>query len=429
MIDSRRVVQTALLLITVATAVVSAQPTFQALLADLHSPKDGTRLKAVRGLVRAGYPDAPSAIAPLIADRSNSVQLATIDALLELALAPVPAASRATPFKSVDGSVAWSVFEGGPLAVLPRTWPPQLPANLSAALRDDDARVRAAAAGALAIIASGAGSGFSIESRNALVTDIVYALRQKDVYTRESVARAAGAIFTAVGSAPAPVAIGDALIAALNDNEASVRVAASEALGFVRESRSEQALRDRFAFYGKGPEAESALHALARIAGPANARIFREALASHDVPYRVMAVEGLGRSHDREAVQRINALLQNEQEPSVLVATAFAFYVLGERANLERIVRALVDPALARQARAYVTELGAASAPELVPWLRHEDPAIRRVVAEVLGLSGHAASEAALQPVARADSDPAVAEAARRAILRLRALPRGVRTR
>jgi HEAT repeat protein len=206
-------------------------------------------------------------------------------------------------------------------------------------------------------------------------------------------------------------------------------VAASEALGFVRESRSEQALRDRFAFYGKGPEAESALHALARIAGPANARSFREALASQAVPYRVIAVEGLGRSHDREAVQLINALLHNEQEPSVLVATAFAFYVLGERANLERIVRALVDPALARQARAYVTELGAASAPELVPWLRHEDPAIRRAVAEVLGLSGHAASEAALQPVARADSDPAVAEAARRAILRLRALPRGVRTR
>ncbi len=429
MIDSRRVVQTALLLVGVATAVVSAQPAFQDLLDDLHSPKDGTRQKAVRAMVHAGYPEAPSVISPLIADRSNSVQLAAIDALLELALAPVPATSRATPFKPVNGSIAWRVFEGGPLAVLPHTWPPQLTTNLSAALRDDDARVRAAAAGALAVIASGAGSGFSIESRNALVTDIVYALRQNDAYTRQSAARAAGVIFTAVGDAPAPAAMGDALIAALNDDEASVRVAASEALGFVREARSEQALRDRFAFYARGPEAESALHALARIAGPSNARIFREALASHEVPYRVIAVEGLGRSRDRAAVQLIGALVQTEREPSVLVATAFAFYVLGERANLERIVSALVEPELARQARAYVTELGATAAPELVPWLRHENPAIRMAVAEVLGLSGHAASEAALQPVARGDSDPAVAEAARRAILRLRALPKGVRTR
>jgi HEAT repeat protein len=219
------------------------------------------------------------------------------------------------------------------------------------------------------------------------------------------------------------------LIAALNDVEPPVRAAAAEALGWVRERRAEQALRDRFAFYGTGVEAETALHALARMAGPASARVFRQALASRDASYRVMAVEGLGRLRERAVAQPLTALIATEREPSVLLAAAFAFYLLGERANLERLVGALVQPDLARQARAYLTELGPDVAPDLHPWLRDREPAVRRAVVEVLGLSGHGPSEAALHPIARGDSDATVAEAARQATLRLRALPHGARTR
>jgi hypothetical protein len=68
-------------------------------------------------------------------------------------------------------------------------------------------------------------------------------------------------------------------------------------------------------------------------------------------------------------------------------------------------------------------------APDLHPWLRDREPAVRRAVVEVLGLSGHGPSEAALHPIARGDSDATVAEAARQATLRLRALPHGARTR
>jgi hypothetical protein len=143
----------------------------------------------------------------------------------------------------------------------------------------------------------------------------------------------------------------------------------------------------------------------------------------------VIAAEGLGRLRDRPAQATLSRLVAREREPSVLLADAFAFYLLGEHANLGQLVEGLVHPDLTRQARAYLTELGAEAAPELQPWLRHDQPAIRRAVAEVLGLSGHAASEAALQPVARGDVNRAVAEAAREAMLRLRALPQGVRTR
>jgi HEAT repeat protein len=419
----------AALLVSLVAGPSAAQPAFQQLLEDLQSPREGTRAKAVRALTTSGYPDVASTLMPLLGDSANEVQLEVIDGLVSLAIAPAPAPNLAVPLKPVRGSITWSLFEAGPLAVLPRTWPPQLTTRLASTLRDEDSRVRLAAAGALAVIASPLMPPFSPDSRNALVIDIVYSLRNPDVSTREAVARAAGAIFTAPAVADVPVAIGDALIAALNDTEPTVRAAASEALGWVRDARGEQALRDRFAFYGTGSDAETALHALARMAGRASTDIFRQALGSRQRSFRVMAVEGLGRLRDRAAVPSVTALIRSEREPSVLLAAAFASYLLGERGNLERLVGGLVQPDLARQARAYLTELGADAAPGLHAWLRQNDPVTRRAVVEVLGLSGHAASEPVLQEVARSDGNPAVAETARQAVLRLRALPQGARTR
>jgi HEAT repeat protein len=427
MTDGSRVWVTTVLLLVAVSA--DAQPAFQELLYDLQSPREATRVKAARAIALSGYPDAASALVPLLADRADAVQLEAIDALVGIALASAPGTNAANTFKRVRGSIAWSVFEAGPLAVLPRTWPPELLTSLAAALRDEDEAVRSAAAGALAVIGSPAVSAPAAETLKALSVDVIYALRSRDVHTREAVARAAGAIFTPPAGAAVPVAIGDALIAALNDAESPVRAAAADALGWVREVRAEQALRDRFAFFREGPEAESALHALARMASPASAGVFRRALTSREAGYRLIGAEALGRLRDRTVLPVLSAMAERERERSVLVATAFAFYLLGEHSNLQRLAEALLVPDVARQARAYLTELGATSAPELHSWLQQNDPALRKAVVEVLGLSGHAASEAALQQVARGDSDRAVAEAARQALLRLRALPQGARTR
>jgi HEAT repeat protein len=110
----------------------------------------------------------------------------------------------------------------------------------------------------------------------------------------------------------------------------------------------------------------------------------------------------------------------------VRLAGAFARHRLDQARNLEPIVAALARPDTARQAQAYLTELGAAVAPSLQAWLRHDTPALRQAVAEVIGLSGDAGSEEALRAATR-DADPAVAEAARQALTRIRALPGGVR--
>jgi HEAT repeat protein len=255
-------------------------------------------------------------------------------------------------------------------------------------------------------------------------------MHHPDTATRESVARAAGAMFVPPRGATVPVAIGDALIAALNDSDGTVRVEATQALGWVREARAEQALKDRLAFYKKGPEALAALHALARIAGRTSAEVLRQALPSREAPWRVAAFEGLGRIRDRAALPAMTAQARGDRDETVRLAGAFAFYLLGEPGNLDQLVRALGSPALGRQARAYLTELGPEVAPDLHRWLQEPgDAPVRRAVAEVLGLSGHAASEPILQAVARSDADPSVAEAARQAALRLHALPDGVRTR
>jgi HEAT repeat protein len=428
MTDTRRLSAAALMVVT-ACGVAFAQAGFHELLADLQSSREATRVKAVRALSTSGYPDVSSALLPLLADPANTVQLEVIDALLGIALAPAPARDLAVPLKREHGSIAWSVFEAGPLAVLPRAWPGQLTNQLGSALRDDDWRVRVAAAGALAVLASPWSGALPSDAQGQLAADLTATLASRDAATREAAARAAGTIFAGATDPPLRTALANALIEALNDSESTVRVAATEALGWLADERAAHALRERYTFYGRGPEAEAALHALTRLAKPADARIFREALSSRDVAQRVIGAEGLARLRDPTAVSILTARMQAERENSVLLAITFAFRQLGGHENLERLVTALTRPGLARQARAYLTELGAEVAPELEAFLRNDDPPIRRVAVEVLGLSGHPASEAALQPVARSDSDPAVAEAARQAVIRLRALPGGVRTR
>lgn len=413
-------------LLLAAAAPLAAQSPVDHMLSDLRSSRPGTRITAVRELLRSGYPDMLAAIAPLTLDASNDVQLEVVDALLTACLAPAPNPRQALVFKAENGSIAPAVFEAAPLAVLPRPLPPEVLTNLSAATRDDDARVRTAAAFALGVIASPAMGARSADTDRLLTTDMVYGLRHPDPATREALLRAIGRIFEPPPHASAPVAIGDAVIAAMNDADERVRLWASDTLGWLRERRAAAAFGERLAYYKTGPEAEAALHAIARIAPPAAAPALRAHLVAREAPMRVMALEGLGRLRDASVTPAITSALAAEKDETVLLAGAFAFYQLGGSANLDQMVTALTNPVLARQARVYLTELGPEAAEGLRACLQRPDPATRQVVAEVLGMSGDAGSLRALEAAAR-DADPAVAEAVRQALVRLRTLPVGVR--
>jgi HEAT repeat protein len=170
----------------------------------------------------------------------------------------------------------------------------------------------------------------------------------------------------------------------------------------------------------------AALHALARIGHGSSARLMQTGASDRRGALRVMALEGLGRIGDTSAISTITAALNGTRDEAVLLAGAFALHRLGQAKNLDVVVAGLGRPSTLRQAQAYLTELGSVIAPLLHPWLRHENPALRQAVAEVIGLTGHLGSEEALRAATR-DADRAVAEAARQALTRIRALPAGVR--
>jgi len=392
--------------------------------ADLQSRRESTRISAVRALGGSADPDAPGLLAPAILDLSNAVQLEAIDAVMTMVLAPPPDSRTAKTVGSRTGTMAADLFEAGPLAVLPRALPESIFLNLAASLRDDDPRVRGAAAAALGVL--GGSQAIGDELRGALVNDFVYGMQQPDAPTRAAIARTAGVLFAMPDPGEPPAPIGDALIATMNDPDERVRIAAMDALGWLRERRAAQALADRAVFYRKGDEALAALHALSRVAQARWGDVFRARLAAPDRAVRVVAIEGLGRMGDRESVSDINRMLQRESDPAVLLAGAFAFYRLGEPGNLDRIIAGLTMPDTVRQARAYVTELCPDAAPRLEQHLQQPDPRVRQAASEMLGLCGRRASQAALE-IASRDPDRAAAEAARQGLIRLRTLPAGVR--
>jgi HEAT repeat protein len=414
------------ILLLLASAPAPAQTTIDLLRDQLRSPRTGRRIEAIRTLEGSGAPDVLSMLAPLVNDPEREVQLVAIDGLLTVCLAPAPNPRRASPFRPVNGSIADSVFASVPFDLLPRAIPQAVILNLLTATKDDEGGVRVAAALALGALASPAMGARTPDVERALVSELVYGLQHRDPATREAVVRAIGRIFDPPPRTSAPTAVGDAAIAALNDPDARVRLWASDTLGWLRERRAAPALAERFGFYRHGVEAEAALHALARIAQPQSADIFRQAMTARQPELRVMAVEGLGRLRDPAAAPAISGALASERQPTVLLAGAFSFFLLGERSNLDRLVLALADPALFRQAQVYLTELGAEAAPDVRPYLQRPDPVLRLRVAEVLGLSGDRDSLRVLEAAAR-DVDPAVSEAVRQALIRLRMLPAGVR--
>ncbi len=202
--------------------------------------------------MQAGYPQVLSAMAPLALDSDNGVQLEAIDALLSVCLAPAPDPKRAKAFKTVNGSIAADVFEALPLVVLPRPVPGEVLMTLSSATKDDDARVRTSAALALGVLGSPALGPRPADADRTITNDMVYALRHPDPATREALLRAAARLFEPPPHASAPTAIGDAVIAAMNDPDERVRLWASDTLGWLRERRAAAALGERLAFYKTG---------------------------------------------------------------------------------------------------------------------------------------------------------------------------------
>lgn len=388
-----------------ALPISAQQLRFDDVVRNLRNPDPKARLSAVRLLREAKYPEAITPMAPLVLDPIDEIQLETIAAELGFFLEQDVKSKRMVGFvlEKRRSAIAQSAFELGPFAVWPRAVPGELVSALLQAIDDDNPKVRLEAIYATGVIGK---APLAADQ----VTRLIKALDHYDPAIRAGAARVIARLKVAEA--------GEALIKAVNDSKADVRYASMRALGTLREQRAIGALTEQLAYYKKGEGAWSALDALAQIASPASAQLFRDRLHDKDAYIRRAATEGLGRAGDTASIETFEKNATTDDSVMVRLATAFALQKLG-RNYAARIVDLMASPKVTAQGQEYLLELGPAMVPTLVPRLQDPDPDMREAIADVLGVIGDATTIPALEAATK-DRDASVASAARRALARLR---------
>ena len=396
----------AAVLVCGASAAFAQQARFDDVIRNLRNPDPKIRLAAVQLLRESRYPEAIGPMAALVNDPIDQIQLEAIGAELSFFLIEdVPSKKRVALFVEVrsPGRAALA-FDMGPLAVVSRPVPPELVDGLIQAIDDENPKVRMEAIYALGTIARP-------PLPDAAAAQLNKALDHYDPAIRAAAARVVARLD--VKSA------GEGLIKAMNDSQAPVRFAAMRALGALNERRAVPALTEQFKYYGKGEGAWSAIDALARLADPSSVPLFKAHLADKDAFIRRGAAEGLARTGDTSEVSALQIGAGNDTAEMVRAAMAFALQKLGQH-YIPRLVESMDSEKTAPQIADYLIELGPPVAAQLVPHLQDLSPEIRANVATVLGAIGSDATLAALQPLTT-DKDRAVAQAATRAIERIKA--------
>lgn len=405
------------------TGAAAQSDTHDQAIGDLESPDTRTRIDALRTLGESGRREAVSSMAALLLDGDEGVQREAIGAILGLYTVPGDLDDRVWGPSAEGGRArmrAEAAFEAGPLAAIPGPVPADVLTGLSAVMRQDESgRTRLLAAYALGVLGAPHMGQMPEAADRQVATDVVYALRHPDEATREAVARVAGRLYRHGPGMREPVAVGDALIGAMNDRDALVRRWAMDSLGWLRYGRAVQALTERNSYYGEGEEGASALHALARIAHPGSSALFRSLLSGDFLPFRVISIEGLARLEECSALPAIEESAASARDAGVSLAAQLARYRCGQ-GDLAPIVAGLDRRATEMQARVYLEEIGVADPAALSPLLTSANPAIRVLAVRIVGASKKAEQENALQPLLQ-DREPPVVDAVSEAIQRLRA--------
>lgn len=396
-------------LLSLATAASAQQLRFDDVVRNLRNPDPKAREAAIRLLRDAKYPEAIGPMAALVLDPVDEIQLEAIDAELAFFLPDQDVKSKKMIGHVIEqrkSAVAMAAFDLGPLAVWPRSAPPELVSSLLQAVDDDNAKVRLEAIYGVGIVAIPPLTSLDKDQTQRLVK----ALDHFDPAVRAAAARVIARLKVADA--------GDALIKAVNDSQADVRYSAMLALGAIHEQRAVQALTEQFAFYRKGEGAWSALAALAEIGSSASVPLFKERLQDKDPYVRRAAAEGLGRAGDPQSLDALERVVGTDESPMVRMAAAFALQKLG-RNYAVRIADMMASPKVVDQGTAYLVELGPPVAPSLLSHLQDPEADVREAIADVLGAIGGPDTVPALQAVTAKDPRGAAGTAAKRAVARI----------
>lgn len=391
-------------------AAPEQRQTYDQVVAALQSPMPDERVDALRALGATGYPEAIAQISVLLTDPVDDIQLETINTLLSFyhVEKPVIVKRRGLIVETRARSAAGSIYDLGPYGLIPQPVPLELTNGLAQAMFDTNRRVRLEAVYGLGVMARPPLDQYAADA-------LARALQDPVADVREAAARVIGGLRVTTA--------GDALVASLNDPEDRVAAAAMRSLGDIKAWQSLQALTEQFTFYkGKGPRAEAAFDALARIAHASSQPLFLQHLSSNKAYLRQLSAEGLARSGNREAAQTIPVTLAGEKDRAVQLAVAFAGAIGGGGTTSQHVatlIGALDNGRYHEQAMGYLVELGVRALPGIREALASPDVISRERSAMVLGFIGGEEAFDLLEQ-ARADSELSVVRAAERAIARLR---------
>jgi HEAT repeat protein len=137
------------------------------------------------------------------------------------------------------------------------------------------------------------------------------------------------------------------------------------------------------------------------------------------MPFRVIAIEGLGRIGDKTALPQIAESSTSAHEASVTLAEAFARFLL-DQPDIVAIADSLERPGTGLQARVYLAEIALTRPAAIRPLLKTPNPSTRMMAVQVLGASRQPSEVAALQPLLQ-DPVPEVVSVTSEAIRRLQA--------
>ena len=397
------------------------QSSFEQTVADLTSNDRDVRRRAAEDLKESAFPEAALPLAKAVLDADDGVQHEAIMGELNVFLA-----ERVVPRKRVGLVIEVrnhvsprSIFERGWRNLDARTVPGSVLTALRSATHDDNAQI-----GIEALYAFGSLSGNTYGTdRDALLAgsaaELGALLGNADLHVREAAVMVVARMYERrPGEGPVDQALGDALVTTLNDSDGIVRRGAMGALGALRYERGVQALSDIVEHYERGPEAEAALSALARIAHPSSMPLFTSLLASRDGSLKASAIEGLARSGNQAYAAPIAEAVAKDRRADVQLAAHFADAILNE-GSIDDLVEGLTRPTLHDRALRFLSEVAPGRSATFSPQLPDPKPSVRADLLDALGLSNDPDLASQAERLLN-DPDPMVARTATRAVFRLK---------
>jgi HEAT repeat protein len=394
---------------------------FEAAMKDLRNPDQGARLQAVQMFKRAGYPESAIPLAAVVTDPLDQIQFEAIAAELNIFLdEQVVPNRRVGPVVEARNKIeAEPIFSAGRLALNGRPVPVEVLTALARAAGDENPLVALEALyafGTLGVDASGATRRDMLRSSGPQLAGM---LGVPDAAMRTAAVRVIGRLFERrPGDEAVGETLGDGVIAALNDRDRDLQLAAMDTLGALRYERAVHALTELFEFYRRNALGLGALGALARIGSRSSAPLFLNELSTGNASTRVLAIEGLARLDDKAAAATIRTAVARERNQDVLLAESFAQVMLAGGA-IDPLVEALARSGLRNRALEYLIEAAPGRSASFGRMRQDPDPRLRADIADVLGLSGDPAALAVVEPMMK-DTDPHVSRLAARAVVRLR---------